>query len=228
MEVPADVFQRHLDWLQANGEVVSLEDALVRVREPKSDRLYVLTFDDGYADMYQNAFPLLYERRLPFTLYLTTDPVESGTPLADGADPLTWDQVAEMLASGLMTPGSHTHHHLDLRDLGAEAIAEELDTANFLIRDRLGARVRHFAYPWGYWSETAEPLVKERFVTAVLGGGPPVTDATDPHRIHRVPVQRSDGMFFFRRKLKKGMHLEEAARRRVRGYRGVRDKPPAT
>jgi hypothetical protein len=48
-----------------------------------------------------------------------------------------------------------------------------------------------------------------------------VVGSTDPYRIHRVPIQYSDGMLFFRRKLKRGMRIEESFRRRLRGYKGV-------
>lgn len=223
MEVSIDHFRRQLDWMDKHGKVVPLEDALARVLDPNADRLFVLSFDDGYRDIYQNAFPLLAKRQLPFTLYLTTHPIESGVALTPGgrADPLSWEQVGQMNATGLMTVGSHTHRHPDLRKLGTNVIEEELDISNQLIRERVGVTVRHFAYPWGYWAEKAEPHVKARFSTAVLGAGPPITAGNDPHRIHRVPIQRSDGMVFFPWKVKRGMRLEETIRRRLRGYEGV-------
>jgi peptidoglycan/xylan/chitin deacetylase (PgdA/CDA1 family)/Mrp family chromosome partitioning ATPase len=223
MEVDASTFRQQLDWLASHGDVVALEEALLRVKEADSHRLFVLTFDDGYEDMYRHAFPLLTERGLPFTLYLTTDPVERQALITPGAlaSPLSWEQVGEMLDSGLMTLGSHTHHHVDLRDLEPGRIVDELDTADRLIYQRTGIKVQHFAYPKGYWSEVAEPFVRERYVTAVLGAGEPVTDTTDPHRIHRIPIQKSDGMAFFRRKMKSGMRMEESVRRRLRGYEGV-------
>jgi peptidoglycan/xylan/chitin deacetylase (PgdA/CDA1 family) len=191
--------------------------------DAEANRLFVLTFDDGYRDLYTTAFPILAERGLPFTLYLTTHPVETGDPLTDSdqAAPLTWDQVNEMLESGLMTLGAHTHRHVDLREYGPTRIAAELDRSNQLIEKRTGVHPRHFAYPWGYWSEDAEPLVRVRYDTATLGAGPPITEDTDLHRLHRIPVQRSDGMTFFRRKLDTGMQLEEKVRRRLRGYEGV-------
>ena len=223
MEVSFEVFRRQLDWMQEHGEIVPFEYALARVQDENADRLFVLSFDDGYRDVYENAFPLLLERRIPFTLYLTTHPIESGLALTPGgrADPLSWDQIRKMNATGLMTLGSHTHRHLDLRKLGSGIIEEELDVSNHLIQERLGVTLRHFAYPWGYWAEKAEPLVKARFSTAVLGAGRPIKPEYDPYRIHRVPIQRSDGMVFFRRKVKRGMLLEETIRRRLRGYKGA-------
>lgn len=222
MEVPTDVFIRQLDWLEQNGSVVDLQTAIHRRSEPDAHRLFTLGFDDGYADLYTTAFPLLSARDMPFTLYLTTKPVETSQPLTPGgqAEPLTWDQVRAMAASGLLTLGAHTHTHRDLRGVSEADVAEELDVSNRLIEERCGITPRHFAYPKGYWDPIAEVLVAQRYETAALGAGPPVTGATDLHRVHRVAVQKSDGLVFFRKKMKSGMRWEEWTRRRIRRYEG--------
>jgi len=62
-------------------------------------------------------------------------------------------------------------------------------------------------------------VVRANYSTAALGGGSPVTQHTDPFRIGRVPVQRSDRQFFFRRKVLRGMRLEERVRSLIKGYR---------
>lgn len=222
MEVSRATFARQLDWIRAHTEIVDFDTALIRRGEPGARRMCTLTFDDGYADMYRAAFPLLAEHRIPFTLYLTTGPMESRTAMEPGAEPLTWEQAHTMMESGLMTAGAHTHTHPDLRTTGADEVADEMDTSNSLIEQRLGVRPRHFAYPKGYWSATGERAAAERYESAALGAGPPVTAATSPYRLTRLPVQRSDGLFFFKRKLGRGLRLEEWARRRVKGYRNPR------
>ena len=222
MEVTEKNFLRQIDWMQEHGEIVHLDIALERQAEPDSDRLFVLTFDDGYLDTYESAFPLMRDRGLPFTLYLATESVETGRPLTPGgrAEPLTWSQIAEMASTGLVTIGAHTHRHIDLRDTDAEVIEEELDHSNKLIEDRLGVDPTSFAYPWGYWSEAADSLVRSRYQTAVLGGRAAVDVVSDAHLINRIPIQRSDGTQFFRRKLRGGMVYEERIRRRIRDYKG--------
>ncbi|MGH8937556.1 MAG: polysaccharide deacetylase family protein, partial [Acidimicrobiia bacterium] len=134
-------------------------------------------------------------------------------------------QVSEMMASGLATIGAHTHRHPDLRTIKEDAIAEELDRSNELIEKHTGVGPRHFAYPKGYWAPRAEPLLRQRYASAVLGAGPPVTGETDPYRVHRIPVQRSDGVFFFTRKARTGLPAEERVRRALRGYRGPEKEP---
>ena len=223
MEVATETFASQVDYLQAEGSIVPLDDAVSRIGTLGDDRLFVLTFDDGYADVYRNAFPLLVERQIPFTMYVTTLPVEDPSVAGPGVMPVSWEQLVEMLESGLATIGAHTHAHPDLRLLSADAVASELDESNGLIRERLGVEPRHFAYPKGWWSASAEPGVRNRYETAVLGEGPPNSATTDRHRLYRIAVQKSDGMRFFKRKLATGLVLEDRIRRLVRGY----DGPPA-
>jgi len=222
MEVTFAAFLEQLAWLEAGYEVVSFDEAWRRRDEPGAERLVVLTFDDGYDDMYRLAFPLLRERQLPFTVYVTTHPVESGEALFPGghAEPCTWDQLEEMAGSGLMTLGAHTDRHEDLRTLNSEQVAQDLGRSNELIRNRMGMVPRHFCYPYGFWSEAAHRPVAATYETAVLGSGPPMGAGTDPLMIPRLPIQLSDGLVWFKRKLKGGFRLEDNLRRRYKGYDG--------
>lgn len=222
MEVTRRAFVAQLDWMEANGEVVDLDTAIAERNSPQAAQRYVITFDDGYADFFHHGFPELARRGMPFVLYLTTEPVETQRPLVDGggAEPLTWAHIEEMAASGLMTLGAHTHRHADFRSIGTDQIVEELDTSNALIERRMGMSPEHFAYPWGYWSAQAAGPVSARYRTATLGSGAPVTPERDLQLLNRVPVQLSDGVFFFTRKLRSGMRLEDVVRRRLSGYTG--------
>ena len=222
MEVTQEAFRRQLAWLIAEREIVGLEEAIARWSELDAERLVVLTFDDGYRDTFETAFPMLAEHGLPFTLYLATESVETGQSLGPEAmaEPLTWDQIEEMRESRLLTIGAHTHRHTDLRHSSSQEVEEELATSDRLLKERLGIEVVHFAYPWGYWSAQADPIVRRRYGSAVLGGSPLSSRPPDPHLIRRFPVQLSDGFAFFRRRLEGGLRLEEQVRRLIRGYSG--------
>ncbi len=222
MEVTEANFRRQMEWLAANGEIVTLDAALSNLGRKGSDRQYVLTFDDGYEDIHRLAWPLLRQMKLPFLLYLTTEPTETGTSLfpGGGAEPITWAQVDEMLESGLMTLGAHTHRHLELSQMSLDGVEEEIGVSNELIVNRTGVTPAHFAYPWGYWSEVADPVLRRSYETATLGSGPPIGSDTDPYQLNRVPVQLTDGMAFFKRKMKTGFLIEDRIRRRMAGYEG--------
>jgi peptidoglycan/xylan/chitin deacetylase (PgdA/CDA1 family) len=223
MDVRSDCFVRQLDWLEeTHREVVSIDEAIKRRGESGSDNLVVITFDDGYADMHKNGFGILRDRHLPFTMYITTAPIETrlGLSAERESTPLTWDQINEMAFQDLMTIAAHTHTHTDLRMIDADRIEQDLAISDELIEAKTGVRPKHFAYPWGYWSPAADTVVRSRYTSAVLGGGPPVTGATDPFLLHRIPVQLSDGVGFFKQKVRRGQRSEEFVRRRISRYEG--------
>lgn len=219
MEVTREDFLWQLDWLTEHREVTTLDQALEGWEDPEAHRLVVLTFDDGYRDTHSVAFPALKERDIPFTLYLSTSHMETGE-LEEGAVPLTWDETASMVESGLVTIGSHTHNHIDLRTVSADRAEDELGQADELIVSKLGVVPRHFAYPWGYWAEAADGVVRARYESAALGSAYKSRNSTDRHQLHRFPVQLSDGRIWFGRRLAGGFLIEEKVRRRLRGYSG--------
>jgi peptidoglycan/xylan/chitin deacetylase (PgdA/CDA1 family) len=200
-DLSVDDFARQLDELSRH-DVVPLDVAVDRL-EARDDRpSVVLTFDDGFADVYENAWPMLRERGIPFTLYLATDYL-GGTMHWDGstaraAGPaLAWSHVAEMHRSGLCTVGNHTHRHVRPERLNVA----ELDACSDAVEARLGHRPAHFAYPWGIPVPHMERAMRERFRTAVTGHLGRNVPGTDPLRLRRVPVRRTDPPEFFRAKL---------------------------
>lgn len=220
MEVTTEAFRSHLTWLSQEREVVDLDTALMRWGDPGSERLVVLTFDDGYRDVYTTAFPMLAALEMPFVLYISTGLVGRNGQVAGGDAPLDWPDIRAMRDSGLLTVGAHTHDHPDLRTLSTDRVVEELKTSDDIIADRLGAPPRHFAYPYGFWSRGADLAVRERYETAVLGGSPNPSPKPDPHLLHRYPVQLSDGFTWFKQRIDGGFRLEELVRKKIKGYDG--------
>lgn len=214
LDLPADRFARQLDVLGAlpTGAVVSLDTALDRLDAADRTPSVVLTFDDGFADVHANAWPLLRDRGLPFTLYLASGMVggtmhwEGSTGTSSGAPALTWDQLAEMQDSGLLTIGNHTRSHAR-----PEALTEdELDAASDDIDKNLGVRPDHFAYTWGVPVPAMEHALRCRFRSAATGTLGRNLPGTDPIRLNRVPVRRTDPTAFFGAKLTGNLGPERA------------------
>ena len=209
-DVGAADFAAQLDVL-ADHEVVAIDDALDRLDRGDDRHRVVLTFDDGFADIYDHAWPLLSERRLPFTLYLTTGYVggemhwEGST--ANGSGPaLTWDQIGEFVASGLCTLGNHTHTHVPPERLSGQ----ELDRCSEVVAAHVGKPPRHFAYPWGVRVAAAELALRCRFRSAATGEVGRNLPGDDPYRLRRIPVRRSDPIEFFAAKLRGALLPEHA------------------
>jgi peptidoglycan/xylan/chitin deacetylase (PgdA/CDA1 family) len=238
VDLSPQVFDEQMAWLAASGRVVSLDDA-VDLLDPAGVRAdardepggvgsgdvvddpVVVTFDDGTADLADNATPILERHGVTATVYLATEFVDRGMAFPDDGRPLSWSAVRDMAASGLVTFGSHTHRHRLLDRLPPAEAADELDRSRQLIEDHVGAPARHFAYPKAVAGSAAvEPLVRQRYRSAALGGNRPnPVGRTDVYRLARTAVQVSDGRGYFVRKARGGMALEDSIRRAVNRVR---------
>jgi peptidoglycan/xylan/chitin deacetylase (PgdA/CDA1 family) len=194
---------------------------------PTGTPLVVVTFDDGTADFVDVALPILVRHRVPATLYLATDMVEGGASTPEGARPISWAGLRDACATGLVDVGSHTHSHRLLDRTPPDVVADELDRSIDLIGEHLGRAAADFAYPKAVaGSADAARLVQERFRSAALAGtrvnpyrNGNGSRATDRYRLARSPIQVSDGMQYFERKLAGGMALEDTVRRTLNRVR---------
>jgi peptidoglycan/xylan/chitin deacetylase (PgdA/CDA1 family) len=231
IDLAPGLFDEQMAWLAETGRAASLDDALDRVGEqapeqdgpdgPDGPDPVVVTFDDGTADLAEVALPILARHRVPATVYVATDFVDRQRPFPADGTPLSWPAVREMVASGFVTIGSHTHTHALVDRLPPGEVATELDRSIELIGEHAGVAADHFAYPKAVAPPApVEAVVRDRFRSAALGGcRPNPYGRTDPHRLARSAVQVSDGMEWFVRKAQGGMALEDAARRTLNRLR---------
>jgi peptidoglycan/xylan/chitin deacetylase (PgdA/CDA1 family) len=219
VDLPGSLFDEQMNFLRTECEVVTLADGLARVTEPieaAAERpLVAVTFDDGTADFADVALPVLERHRIPVTLYVATDFLETGRPFPDDGVPLSWGALRDALATGLVDVGSHTHTHALLDRLPAGQVPAELDRSIELIEVRLGTAPRHFAFPKAVpGSPAADAAVRERFASAAIAGcRANVPGATDPWHLTRSPIQKIDGMRWFEQKVRGGMGFEDTLRR---------------
>lgn len=198
IDLPVEAFERQLAHLAERQTVLSLDASLMN----GSPGGVVVTFDDGYRDFYDYALPLLVQYRVPAVLYLTTGLVAGdGTVAVPERDALTWSQLDDAVATGLVTVGAHTHHHADLSQATESTAREELQRSKELIEDRLGVACMHFAYPWAVGSPAADRVVRTLFDTAARHAWRTNRRGRiDRYGLGRTPVLRSDGALFFRAK----------------------------
>lgn len=147
-------FARHLDLLAERGcsalTVSGLCDAIDGGCLPA--RPVAVTFDDGWADVHGDALPVLAERAMAATIYLTTGAV--------GTDPqfLSWSQVGELAATGFEV-GSHTRSHPQLDVVAHDVVVDEVRRSRAELEARLERPIRSFAYPHGYSTRSVRDAV---------------------------------------------------------------------
>jgi peptidoglycan/xylan/chitin deacetylase (PgdA/CDA1 family) len=210
IDIPPALFERQLDALATGERVLSLDQALAG----DAGGGVVVTVDDGYRDFSDTVLPLLVRYRVPALLYLATGLVAGEGTGPDDPEALSWAQLAEAVSTGLVTVGAHTHGHTDLSKVSEQVCRDEMGRSKELVEDRLGVACRHFAYPWAVASPTADRVARELFDSAALDAWRSNrAGAVDPWRLGRTPVLASDGMAFFRAKVKGRLDGEALAYR---------------
>ena len=156
--------QQIVGLLQRGYEAWPLRYALEHHRKglPIPSKAFVVTFDDGYANVFQHAFPVLTRLKVPATVFLATAYLDSNKPFpcddwsvtgdpdvpAEAWRPLTTDECRQMQAKGLVELGAHTHTHQDFRNR-PEALGEDLVQNVAELHSRFGLDDATFAFPYG-------------------------------------------------------------------------------
>ena len=214
VDVPPPLFREQIGWLRDHYPVRSLDEVLAG--PVSGETPVVITFDDGYRDFLTEAFAVLSRHGLPATVYLVTETLRDpsrGFSFAAGRGkrPLGADEVRELVASGLVTVGSHTHRHRRLVGCPEAILRSELETSAATLGELLGDEPLHFAYPWGRFDRAAEGVVRTLFRSAAIAGSRTNRLPLDPFRIARIPVKR-EGLEGFRRRVEGALFLEGVAR----------------
>lgn len=200
--VPPGRFLRQLRVLRALRYKFSTLDAVALWLRSggRMDRgAVILTFDDGYAELYDRVFPLLREIGAGAVVYLVSG-MEADLWRHDSREPLpllTWPQIREMADAGFVF-GSHTATHCDLTRCTARELHEEVRGSKMRIEDELDREVRHLSYPYGACNDRVVDAVREAgYATACTTRKSAVRPGADPLALPRLTVGKRMGIIRF-------------------------------
>jgi peptidoglycan/xylan/chitin deacetylase (PgdA/CDA1 family) len=145
----------------------------------------LITFDDGYLDNFENAYPILRKHEMTGTFFVITDMLWT-------KDRLTPENIVEMSQGG-MSFGSHTVTHRPLGELNPAAIYDELVNSKATLESVLGKKVDAIAYPRGSYNEDVVSIAKSvGYITGfTVREGICIKESPD-FELRRIPIFKYD------------------------------------
>lgn len=195
---------RQLAVLKARGfETVTFGDIAngCRARKP-----VILTFDDGYADNYENLLPLLERHDAKAVIFALGDrridtnawDVAAGEPATELMDDA---QLRACQASGRVEIGSHGLTHAHLPEVDDTALEREVAESKRALEALVGQEIVSFAYPYGeYDAREVEAVKRAGYLFGIGTVNGPVSIGADRYRIRRITIFADSGRFSFRKK----------------------------
>ena len=207
--VPIGRFARQMTWLRRMGyRVISLEELVKSRREWRLPpaRSVVITMDDGYADNYALALPVLRRQAIPATLFVVSRTVgernnwSRGDEL-EGRPLVSWTDLRALRDAGVGI-GAHTRTHPRLPTLRLQEAESEIVGSRTDLERALETPVTMFAYPYGEFDETAQAMVERNGFLAGCGVGDCLNEAATPlQALCRVEIFGTDSLITFVRLL---------------------------
>jgi len=186
--VTPERFRAHLTYLLTRGFKVWPLRELLRCRAEGRNvpaRTIAITFDDGFQSVFSHAFPIMQELKVPATIFVNTAYLDSDAPFpfdywglehreqlpVEAYRPLSVEQCQEMVGTGLIDFGAHTHTHRDLRS-DPQQFADDVEKSVDIVRSIFRQDEVMFAFPYGSkWQGFAGPeLVAAARQTNVICG----------------------------------------------------------
>lgn len=150
--VSPDTFRQHMQYLADHHTVLPLKQVVEALQnnQPLPDKAIVITFDDGYENIYTNAHPILKKFAFPYTVFINP-------PLIGKVDhQLDWQQITTM-ASENAAFANHGKYHTHLLKRNQDESQQEwltrnlqdIEDAETMLAENIGYSLKYFAYPYG-------------------------------------------------------------------------------
>tara|TARA_B110000914_G_C15461986_1_gene446333 strand:+ start:127 stop:1182 length:1056 start_codon:yes stop_codon:yes gene_type:complete len=181
-------FKKQLDIIEKqNIHFVNPKNFEYELVSNKVKRKILLTIDDAFLSFYDNAWPILKEKKIPFILFVSTREVGS-------FNYMTWEQIKELQKNNFVEIGNHSHSHEYLVDEASSLIKDDIIKSIKIFENNLGKNSDFFSYPFGEYSIDFKNIIKSLNFKYAFGQHSGVLDNTkDFFELPRFPINEKYG-----------------------------------
>ena len=185
--IQMDIFKNQIEIIKSSNYVFSDPSKFIKnFHIPKKNKEILITIDDGFESFYIEAWPYLKKNKIPFILFVSTEPVgKKGY--------MTWKQIREIESENFAFIGHHSHTHNYLVDTTNDLFIKDIEQANKIFLKELGHIPNLFSYPFGEYSELMRDYISHNFDYA-FGQHSGVIDVNkDKFELPRFPINEHYG-----------------------------------
>jgi peptidoglycan/xylan/chitin deacetylase (PgdA/CDA1 family) len=185
--IQMDIFKEQIKIIENSNTIFidpnNLDKEISAIHKTKS---ILLTIDDGFSSFYENAWPYLKNKKIPFILFISTREVGKNGYM-------TWDQIREVQKSKIGIIGNHSHTHDYLVDMDKEKINYDIDQSIKIFKKQLGYNPNYFSYPFGEYSLDFINIIKQNFNFAFGQHSGVIDLSKDNFQLPRFPINEKYG-----------------------------------
>tara|TARA_B100000767_G_scaffold83901_1_gene80755 strand:- start:384 stop:1445 length:1062 start_codon:yes stop_codon:yes gene_type:complete len=185
--IQMDVFLEHIKLIKDfNYEFIHPNEFQKKFNIPKEQKKILLTIDDAFQSFYDVAWPYLKENKIPFILFVSTEPVGN-------RGYMTWDQIKEVKKENFVVIGHHSHSHEYLIEKSDKNFIKDIEKANSIFYEKIKYVPKMFSYPFGEYSEFMRNYISNNFAFA-FGQHSGVIDVNkEKFQLPRFPINENYG-----------------------------------
>ena len=185
--IQMDVFYDQIKLIKdSNYQFLNPNDFKENFHKAKKQKKILVTIDDAFESFYKNAWPFLKKNKIPFILFVSTEPIEKNGYM-------TWKQIIEIEKESFTVIGHHSHSHDYLIDKSNSEFILDIEKANKLFLNNIGYVPTIFSYPFGEYSEFIRNYISKNFKYA-FGQHSGVIDLNkEKFQLPRFPINENYG-----------------------------------
>ena len=155
--IKVDIFKKQLELIEKNN--IEFYDPLKfdnEFKHPKKNKKVLITIDDAFSSFYENAWPILKKRKIPFILFVSTEPVgKSGY--------MNWNEIKEISSYDFAYIGNHSHTHEYLLNFSRFEFEKDIKNSIKIFKEKLGYNPIFFSYPFGEYNLKQTKFIENNF-----------------------------------------------------------------
>ena len=185
--IQMEVFKEHVKFIKdSNIEFYNPKEFEENFGNPKKEKKVLLTIDDAFLSFYTEAWPYLKKNKIPFILFVSTEPVGK-------RGYMTWDQIREIDDTDFGSIGHHSHTHEYLIDDTDEEFILDIKKANKIFLQKLGYVPTLFSYPFGEYSKFMKDFISKNFKLAFGQHSGVIDSNKEKFELSRFPINEKYG-----------------------------------